>query len=140
MQKVTVKPHASVAQPMDSTHEDAALPDNVVIDSRGRRLVIGEPDFLTESRIIRALGEASLNTGYVMGYVMPAVRVVEIDGVHVPCPTNLNQVEAAIARLGREGAAAVIARDAIIMEKAKAEALLKGGNGLSAEAEALKNS
>lgn len=136
-QKVTInKPGPA---PAAEAAAEAALPDNVVIDSRGRRLVIEDPDFLTESRIMRALGEGSLNTGYVMGYVMPAVRVVEIDGARLPYPTNLQQIEAAINRLGREGAAAVLARDAAMMEKTR-EAETHPEEGKASEAEALKNS
>jgi hypothetical protein len=120
---------------------EAELPDNVVIDSLGRRLVIKDPDFLTESRIIRALGDASVNTGYVLGYVMPAIRVVQIDQVEVPYPSTIQQVEAAIGRLGREGTAAVLERDAKKFEEAKAAAQLASQNvANSPEVEALKNS
>ncbi len=138
MQKVTVKPHASVAQPMDSTHEDAALPDNVVIDSRGRRLVIEQPDFLAESRIMRALGDAASNQHYVLAYVMPAVMVTHIDDVFVPFPSTNAQIEAAIARVGREGMVAVLTH---IEKQAKAaQEQAEGGSASIGSAEALKNS
>jgi hypothetical protein len=132
MTKVTVKPQAQATQTAEQ-----ALPDNVVVDSLGRRLVIEDPDFLTESRIMRVLGEASTNSGYVLGYVMPAIRVMEIDGVRAPYPTTLQQVDAAIKRLGREGTAAVLDRDMRKLEAAKAAAELAAQSG---EAEALKNS
>ncbi|MDE1139975.1 MAG: hypothetical protein PW999_10030 [Paraburkholderia tropica] len=130
MTKVTINPVAQAPE-----IEEEALPDNVVQDSKGRRLVIEDPDFLTESRIMRALGDASINTGYVLGYVMPAIRVVQIDDIKLPYPSTPQQIEAAIARLGREGTAAVLARDAANMEKARAAAA-----STSHEAEALKNS
>lgn len=105
-QKVTInKPDTT---PAAGAAPDVALPDNVVVDPRGRRLVLREPDFLTESRIMRALGDAASNTSYVLAYVMPAVQVVEIDGAILPPATTLEQIEAAISRLGRDGTAAVL--------------------------------
>lgn len=79
----------------------------VVTDSKGRVLKIKEPDFLQESRINRLVGDSSTNVGYMCGYVLPAIHVVEIDGNPVPFPTNNLQLEALIGRLGREGRDAV---------------------------------
>ncbi|MDE1009668.1 MAG: hypothetical protein OSB38_28815 [Paraburkholderia fungorum] len=131
--KVNVKVGAPGAQ-----QPEADTADNVVVDVRGRRLVIEQPDFLTESRIMRALGDAASNQHYVLAYVMPAVMVTHIDGVFVPFPTTNVQIEAAIARLGREGMVAVLTH---IEEKAKAaHARAEGDAAANAEAEALKNS
>lgn len=81
-----------------------------VVDSLGRKLKVKDPSILQESRLVRALGgDASTNNGYMMGYVMPAAMVVEIDGVAQPFPTTEMQVDAAIQMLGREGLAAVMA-------------------------------
>lgn len=134
MTKVTINPDAAQSVP------DEALPDNVVIDSRGRRLVLQDPDFLTESRIMRALGEASSNAGYVLGYVMPAVRVVQIDDVKVPYPSNIQQIDAAIKRLGREGNDAVLKHDEAKIRAAMEAAQSLGESAADPEFEALKNS
>lgn len=133
MNKVTINPGATPNIP------DEALPDNVIIDAKGRRLVLEDPDFLTESRIMRALGEASSNAGYVLGYVMPAVRVVQIDDVKVPYPSNIQQIDAAIKRLGREGNAAVLKYDEAKI-KAALEAVQPADGAADAEMTALKNS
>jgi hypothetical protein len=83
-------------------------PENVVIDTKGRRLKIERLDFLTESRVMRALGDAAGNPHYVLAYVMPAVSVTQIDDLILASPRDLPQIEAAIQRLGREGAQAVL--------------------------------
>jgi len=129
-QKVTVKPQRTTG---DAQTLNQPVAENVVIDSLGRRLVIEQPDFLTESRIMRALGDAASNQHYVLAYVMPAVMVVEIDGVKVPFPATLAQIEAAISRVGREGMVSVLGH---FETQGKATADTQDGS----EAEALKNS
>jgi hypothetical protein len=128
--KVTVNPHGAPPAEDQAHGAAASLPGNVVVDSLGRRLVVEEPDFLTESRVMRAIGEASSNQHYVLAYVMPAVMVVEIDGVRVPPPVTNQQVEAAITRVGREGMLAVLGH---IEEKAK------GASDAANATESLKN-
>ncbi|MBN3757226.1 hypothetical protein G3N95_30090 [Paraburkholderia sp. Tr-20389] len=134
MTNITVNPDAKPNIP------DEALPDNVIIDGKGRRLVIEDPDFLTESRIMRALGEASSNAGYVLGYVMPAVRVVQIDDVKVPYPSNIQQIDAAIKRLGREGNTAVLSYDEAKIKAALEAVRPSDDAAVAAEMNALKNS
>ncbi|WP_124521426.1 MULTISPECIES: hypothetical protein [unclassified Burkholderia] len=132
-QKVTInKPGAAPAAQAPAAD---ALPENVVVDPRGRRLVLREPDFLTESRIMRALGDAASNISYVLSYVMPAVQVVEIDGAMLPPPTTLEQIEAAIARLGRDGTTAVLEH-----VTGKAKAARESAEGDAGQAASLKNS
>lgn len=81
-----------------------ARPDNVVVDGRGRTLKISEPDVLTESRLVRMIGQdAAFNAAYMEAYVFPAVSVAEIDGDPVDFPTTQREVDALIQRLGREG-------------------------------------
>lgn len=125
MAKVTINPHAQVVEEV--------LPDNVVVDAKGRRLIIEQPDFLTESRIMRALGDASANQHYVLAYVMPAVMVTEIDGVKVPFPTTMQQIEGAITRVGRDGMVAVLGH-------IEAQAKAAQEQQQEAGADALKNS
>jgi hypothetical protein len=80
-----------------------------IVDSLGRKLKVKEPSILQESRLVRAMGgDASMNTGYMMGYVMPAAMVIEIDGEAQAFPATELQVDSAIQRLGREGLAAVM--------------------------------
>ncbi|MGS1028855.1 hypothetical protein [Burkholderia glumae] len=137
-QKVTVRTQQSGTA--EASNAGADLPENVVVDSLGRRLKIEDPDFLTESRIMRMLGSASANTAYVLGYVMPAVRVVEIDGIRVPQPSNIEQIDAAIKRLGREGTAAVLAYDMEQIEEAKRKAEQGFSGPEGGGVDALKNS
>jgi hypothetical protein len=95
--------------PSNTPPKPAALADRtVVIDAKGRRLTIREPDLLQESRLVRALGEAAGNTNYVMLYCLPAAMVVKIDDDDMVFPTNQMQVEAAIQAVGREGMTAVM--------------------------------
>ncbi|MFS2114311.1 hypothetical protein [Herbaspirillum frisingense] len=89
-------------------HDVEQLPDDVVIDSLGRRLVIGARDIVTESRIIRALGESAMNTAYVAGYVNPAMMVLSIDGEKCPAPKTMLEIEARIQLVGREGITAIM--------------------------------
>jgi hypothetical protein len=86
----------------------AAADDDVVTDSRGRRLKIKRPDILQESRLVKTMGEASTNQAYMTGYVLPAAMVVEIDGEAVQFPNSQREVDASITRLGREGIEAVL--------------------------------
>lgn len=89
--------------------ESAPQADNVVIDGRGRALKIQSPDVLTESRLIRLIGqEAALNSAYLGGYVFPAVSVIEIDGEPMGFPTSQREIDALIQILGREGLSAAI--------------------------------
>jgi hypothetical protein len=79
-----------------------------ITDSLGRVLQLKDPDILTESRLIRAMGDASSNMAYMMGYVLPAAMVVAMNGEELPFPMTEREVDASIKRLGREGLAAVM--------------------------------
>lgn len=81
----------------------------VIEDSRGRKLTVKEPEFLMEARVAKICGDASTNVGYMYAYVFPAVWVVKIDDNPVPFPGTMLELEALISRVGRDGAAAVIA-------------------------------
>jgi hypothetical protein len=128
------------AEALAKTQAAIAEPDNIVVDARGRRLVLVEPDFLTESRIMRAIGAASINQGYVMGYVLPAAMVVQIDDAKLPYPTTEQAIEAAIERLGHEGLGAVMVYLQAKAEAAQARMQAAQEGGAAPEAEALKNS
>jgi len=93
-----------------ATVEPVAKADNHVKDKKGRMLKVVEPDILAESRLMRMVGpEAALNPAYMRLYVMPAVSVIEIDGVEMDFPMTQREVDAAIERLGHEGINAVVA-------------------------------
>lgn len=89
---------------------DAALADDCLVDPDGRTLKVRKLDFLAESRIMRMLGESSTNTGYVLGYVLPAVSVREINGEVFAVPSTQRELDAAIIRLGEKAAPMVINR------------------------------
>ena len=102
--KVTLTPQVPHSEPPDPPE----LPDDVVVDARGRKLKLSEPDVLQESRLVKAMGDAAMNAAYMATYVMSAAMVVEIDGEKLPFPMNQLQVDAAITRMGRDGLSAVM--------------------------------
>lgn len=100
---MTKKPTLEL-NPVAGAADAEAQPSNIVTDARGRTLKIVEPDVLTESRLVRMLGEdAAFNAAYMEAYVFPAVSVAEIDGEEEIFPTTQREVDALIQRLGREG-------------------------------------
>lgn len=80
----------------------------IITDAKGRKLRIREPDILTESRLVRSLGDAASNVAYMYGYVFPAAMVVEIDGQPMPFPMTEREIDAAIQQIGRHGLLAVM--------------------------------
>lgn len=76
-------------------------------DAKGRVLKMRALGVLDQVKLLRAIGPAqSGNEPYVM-LVQAAASVSEIDGVPQPFPTNERQIDAAVARLGDEGFAAI---------------------------------
>ena len=103
MAKVTIKT-------ADSAADAAALPDNVVIDAKGRSIKVREIGPLEESRLVRSVGgDAAMNPVYMSGYVIPVCMIEEIDGVPALMPTTQREVDAAIQRADRHGIEAVLA-------------------------------
>lgn len=95
---------ATVALPVAG----AALDNDSFVDPDGRTLKVRKLDFLAESRVMRLLGDSSTNTGYVLGYVLPAVSVREINGESFAVPSTQRELDAAIVRLGEKAAPLVI--------------------------------
>lgn len=123
MSQITVKDAPQSVQP--ATEES-----NVVVDAKGRRIVIRELDMLEESRLIFALGsERASNPVYVQAYAIPAACAAEIDGEQFSVPANINQLEGRMAILGRDGMNAI----------AKKLYNLDSDGDDSAEKEAVKN-
>ena len=84
--------------------EDQRLPENMVKDSLGRIIKFRELDELTESRLVRNLGnEIASNGPYMQGYVIPAAAVAEIDGEEYSVPTKLLHIDKVITDLGKSG-------------------------------------
>ena len=100
MSKVTVK---------ESPAEVAAKEEsNVLVDAKGRRIVMRELDALEESRLIFAIGtERAMNPAYVQAYAIPTASVAEIDGEPYSVPQSISQLEGMIKILGRSGLDAV---------------------------------
>ena len=80
-----------------------------VTDSRGRVFKLKKLNILSESRLVRMLGqEAVTNQVYMNAYVLPAVMVSEIDGEAVFTPNTQREMEALIQRLDNDGIGAVL--------------------------------
>ncbi|HDX8329180.1 TPA: hypothetical protein ROU58_001458 [Raoultella ornithinolytica CD1_MRS_4] len=108
--------------------QQAPEENNVVVDAKGRHIVIRELDMLEESRLIFAIGsERASNPVYVQAYALPAACAAEIDGEKFSVPANISQLEGRMAILGREGMNAI------------ANKLYNLNSDDSAEKEAVKN-
>lgn len=114
MSKVTVK---------DSPAELAATEEsNVVIDAKGRRIVLRELSPVQEGRLFLAVGpENSENTRYMTMYAFPAAMFESIDGEPYSVPTNMAQVESNLAVLGHDGLNALRNNMIEAMKKAQAD-------------------
>ena len=78
-----------------------------VTDAAGRILSIRRQTTLDRLRLFKAVGpELAYNERY-LGLAGLAFSVVAIDGVPFPQPTNEPQIDAAVARIGDAGMAAI---------------------------------
>jgi hypothetical protein len=83
--------------------------ERVITDKAGRTLTLRRVGVLETLRLYKALGPAlSVNEAY-MGLAIVAASVAVIDGVPMPFPNGEAGVEAALERLGEDGAATVAA-------------------------------
>jgi hypothetical protein len=81
--------------------------ERVVTDRRGRQISLRDIGVLETLRLYKALGaDLSANDSY-MGLAMMAAAACVIDGVPLPFPISETAVEAALERLGDDGAEAV---------------------------------
>ena len=85
----------------------AATAAPAVIDKSGRRLVLRRMTSLDKLRLFKAAGPFLSQNQPWLGMAMLACSVAEIDNVPVPPPTNEQQIESMVARLGDTGIAAV---------------------------------
>jgi len=84
-----------------------ATAEVVVVDARGRSIVLKKPGVLAQFRLVEVLGNAAKNEVY-MGMVLPLIFIASIDGDELAQPTTKLQVEALIQRLDEDGINAVM--------------------------------
>ncbi|CAM3445601.1 Tail assembly chaperone [Klebsiella variicola] len=117
MSQITVKDAPQSVQP--ATEES-----NVVVDAKGRHIVIRELSPIQEGRLFLAVGaEFAENSRFMSGYAFPAAMVESIDGEEYAVPSTMPQIEARLAILGHEGLNAMrqIMLDALRKAQAEAE-------------------
>jgi hypothetical protein len=78
-----------------------------VTDALGRRLHLRRLTALDKLRLFKAAGPGLAQNQPWLGMAVLAASVTAIDDVPVPAPTNEQQIEALVARLGDAGIAAV---------------------------------
>ena len=79
-----------------------------VTDKRGRVLTLAEPEFLSEFRLMDAVGpDTAANTSWMQAFG-PLTYITAIDGDPILPPMNKVQAEALITRVGRDGFSAVV--------------------------------
>jgi hypothetical protein len=86
-----------------------------VTDTEGHRLQVRQPTVLDKLRLFKAVGSDMAQNEPYLGLALTACAVKAIDGVPVPHPSNEQQIENLIIRLGDAGmnaAGTVVHRDA----------------------------
>lgn len=76
-------------------------------DDSGRELVVRRPTAIDRLRLYKAVGPVLAENSAYLGTALLASSVSEIDGIPVPAPTNENQIEALVGRLGDVGLEAI---------------------------------
>ncbi len=90
-----------MSRPSDMIFDGNGLVE--LIDAEGRMLQVRKPNVLDRLRLFKAVGpDAAQNEPY-LGLALTACAVKFIDGVPVPHPTNEQQIENLILRLGDAG-------------------------------------
>lgn len=81
-----------------------------VVDAKGRSITYKPMTVLDQARILKVIGRENpmdAQNGPYVTIAMLACSVKDIDGAPQPAPTSPKDIEAAIARLGDEGFAAL---------------------------------
>lgn len=73
------------------------------MDGDGRVLTVRPPHALDQLRLFKAVGSVLAQNQPYLGMAMVASAVIAIDGVPVPAPTNEQQIESLVMRLGDRG-------------------------------------
>jgi hypothetical protein len=89
-------------------------------DAQGRTLTFRKLNALEQSRVVRAAGDHASNQAYMTQFVYPAASVAAIDGVPMPLPQNLKQIDSIIGQLDDDGMDVCIARVVAQLQDAKA--------------------
>lgn len=90
-----------------SDSNGAAAP-KVVTDARGRKITLRKITVMDQVKMLRAIGPRQAENQPYFHLVECAYMADMIDSVPVPMPTNELQIDAAIARLGDDGMAAIM--------------------------------
>ena len=72
-------------------------------DSKGRVLVIEEPNVLAPYQLIRAIGGADAENGTYVNMILPLIYLAKINDEIIYQPKSPREIDALINRLGREG-------------------------------------
>jgi hypothetical protein len=78
----------------------------VIVDAKGRKLDVVEPNAIERMKLMRAVGKAADIDRY-FGLVMLSACVRSIDDVPCPFPTSANEAEGLVGRVGDDGQVAV---------------------------------
>lgn len=106
----------------------AATAAQTVTDASGRRLSLRRMTSLDKLRLFKAAGPSLAQNQPWLGMAMLACSVAAIDDVPVPPPTNEQQIEAMVSRLGDAGIAAVADAFEAEAESELSEAVATAGN------------
>src|SRR6201996_1534959 len=77
------------------------------LDAKGRRLLVRHLTALDTLRLFKAAGPVLAQNEPWLSMAGLVFCVLDVDGVPVPAPTNEQQIESLIDRLGDEGLAAI---------------------------------
>lgn len=106
----------------------AAEEQVVATDADGRTLLLRRMNALDRLRLFKAAGPVLSQNQYWLGMASLACSVVAIDGVPIPAPTNEQQIEGVVLRLGDAGIAAVAAAMQSQAEAPPREMAAQAGN------------
>jgi len=105
----------------------AILAGSAVVDTMdedGRVLSVRPPHALDQLRLFKAVGPLLAQNQPYLGMALVACAVIAIDGVPVPCPSNEQQIESLVLRLGDAGlrAAGAVLEPAPGLDEMRAQA------------------
>ncbi len=90
-----------MSRPSEIIFDDYGLVER--IDATGRRLQVQKPTVLDKLRLFKAVGPDMAQNPPYLGLALTACAVKFIDDVPVPHPSNEQQIENLILRLGDAG-------------------------------------
>lgn len=99
-----------------------------VTDNLGRRLSLRQLNALDKLRLFKAAGPELAQNSPWLGMAMLAISVTAIDDIPVPPPSNEQQIEALVNRLGDAGLCAVSEALDALGEPTLQEAVVSAGN------------